>query len=80
VEAANAFAYRRRQAAGYFDSLSTVPGADVKLGTVLYAASQYRTRGSIDGYQSFESMSVGANTIGLGQVMQLLGTNRPQVG
>jgi geranylgeranyl pyrophosphate synthase len=47
---------------------------------VLYAASQYRTRGSIDGYQSFESMSVGANTIGLGQVMQLLGTNRPQVG
>jgi hypothetical protein len=75
-----AFAYRRRQAAGYFDSLSTVPGADVKLGTVLYAASQYRTRGSIDGYQSFESMSVGANTIGLGQVMQLFGTNRPQVG
>lgn len=80
VDAANAFAYRRRQAAGYFDSLSTVPGGDVKLGTVLYAATQYRTRGSVDGFASFESMTAGGNTIGFGQIMQLLGTNRPQVG
>lgn len=80
VSAANAFAYRRRQAAGYFDSLSTVPDGSVKLGTVMYAAYQYRTRGSVDGYASFESMSTGTTTIGFGQIMQLLGTNRPQVG
>lgn len=80
VSAANAFAYRRRQAAGYFDSLTTVPDGSVKLGTVMYAAYQYRTRGSVDGYASFESMSTGTTTIGFGQIMQLLGTNRPQVG
>jgi hypothetical protein len=80
VSAANAFCYRRRQAAGYFDSLSTVPDASVKLGTVMYAAYQYRTRGSVDGYASFESMATGTTTIGFGQIMQLLGTGRPQVG
>jgi hypothetical protein len=31
TDAANAFAFRRRKEAGYFDSLTTVPGADVKL-------------------------------------------------
>lgn len=80
VSAANAFCYRRRQAAGYFDSLSTVPDASVKLGTVMYAAYQYRTRGSVDGYASFESMATGTTTIGFGQIMQLLGTGRPQIG
>jgi hypothetical protein len=80
VSAANAFCYRRRQAAGYFDSLSTVPDASVQLGTVMYAAYQYRTRGSVDGYASFESMATGTTTIGFGQIMQLLGTGRPQVG
>lgn len=80
VSAANAFCYRRRQAAGYFDSLSTVPDASVKLGCVMYAAYQYRTRGSVDGYASFESMATGTTTIGFGQIMQLLGTGRPQIG
>ena len=80
VAAANAFAYRRRQAAGYYDDLATVPDGSVQLGTVMYAAYQYRTRGSVDGYASFESMATGTTTIGFGQIMQLLGTNRPQVG
>jgi hypothetical protein len=46
----------------------------------MYAAYQYRTRGSVDGYASFESMATGTTTIGFGQIMQLLGTGRPQVG
>jgi len=79
VAAANAYAYRRRREAGYFDSLSTVPGGDVELGTVMYAGSLYRERGSVDSYASFEQMGpvmpFGAN----GQINRLLGINRAQV-
>jgi len=79
VSAANQFAYRKRQEAGYADSLTTSPGGDVTLGTTLYAAGLYRERGSIDSFQSFQDMSVAAPTMTMGRVMQLLGCNRSQV-
>ena len=79
VSAANQFAYRKRQEAGYSDSLTTSPGGDVTLGTTLYAAGLYRERGSIDSFQSFQDMTVSAPTMTLGRVMQLLGCNRSQV-
>ena len=79
VAAANAYAYRRRREAGYYDSLTTVPGGDVELGTIMYAGSLYRERGSVDSYASFEQMgppvAFGAN----GQINRLLGINRAQV-
>jgi hypothetical protein len=56
VNAANAYAYRRRREAGYYDSLSTVPSADVKLGTIMFAGSLYRERGIVDSFASFEQM------------------------
>ena len=46
--AANEFCYRRRQESGYFDSLTTSPGNDVTLGTLMYAAALWRSRGSIE--------------------------------
>lgn len=77
--AANSFAYRRRQEVGYFDSLSTVPSQDVKLGTTMYGGALYRQRGSITDFASFDGMSTGS-TNGLSPlVKQLLGVDRPQV-
>jgi hypothetical protein len=78
--AANAFAYRRRQASGYFDSLTTVPDASVFEGTCLYGTSLYRERGSVDFIASFDAMGTATPVASLGRVMQLLGTGRPQVG
>lgn len=80
VDAANQFAFRRRRESGYFDALTPVPSADVKLGTVLYAGGLYRERGSVDSFQSYDSMSMPQPTLSLGRVLQLLGCGRPQVG
>jgi hypothetical protein len=79
VSAANAWAFRKRREAGYTDSLSSAPDGAAKLGTVMYAATQYRSRGAVDGYASFDSMGMGTPTMSLGQIMQLLGCGRPQV-
>lgn len=77
--AANQFAYRRRQEAGYIDSLTTVPSQDVKLGTVMYGGALYRQRGSIDTFASFDTMGT-APVLGLSPIIkQLLGIDRPQV-
>ena len=77
--AANAFCYRRRQEAGYVDSLTTVPSQDVFLGSVMYGAALYKARGSVDVFSSFQDMGqspvVGMN----GQIKQLLGIDRPAV-
>ena len=79
TNAANAFAYRRRRESGYFDSLTTVPGPDVLLGTIMYGATLYRERGSTDSFQSFDQMG-GAVPFGShGQINKLLGVNRAQV-
>jgi len=79
VAAANAWCFRRRQQAGYHDSLSVVPDGSVKLGTVLYAAGLYRERGTTgDVYQQFSDMG-GPQLMTLGRVNQLLGVKRSQV-
>ena len=79
--AANALAYRRRRAAGYTDSLSVVPGADVKLGTVMMGGNLYRNRGSSGGesFMSYESMQAGGSPLAMGEILRLWGCKRAQV-
>lgn len=79
VSAANAYAYRRRREAGYYDGLTTVPGGDVELGTIMYAATLYRERGSVDSFASFEDMGQPVPFGSHGQINRLLGINRSQV-
>lgn len=79
VNAANAFCYRKRVEAGYTDSQSTSPGGDVKLGTIMYAATLYRERGSVDSFASFDGMGSFPIPSTLGRIMQLLGCGRAQV-
>ena len=77
--AANAFCFRRRQESSYIDSLTTSPGGDVTLVTLMYGSALYRQRGSVDQFASFTDMGT-APVVGLsGIVKQLLGINRPQV-
>jgi hypothetical protein len=78
--AANAFAFRRRVEAGYLqDSLTTSPGGDVTLGTIMIGAAYFRQQGSFTALASFDGMGVPpANGI-TPMVLQLLGINRPQV-
>ena len=77
--AANAFCFRRRQESGYTDSLTTSPGGDVTLGTLMYGSALYRQRGAVDQFASFTDMA-SAPVVGLsGLVKQLLGISRPQV-
>lgn len=78
--AASQFCWRRRMESGYFDSLTTVPSQDVKLGTIMYAGALYRARGSLgDSFATFDGMGT-APMIGMGpMVKQLLGIDRPQV-
>jgi hypothetical protein len=75
--ASSSFCYRRRQEAGYIDSLTTVPSQDVFLGTVMYGGMLYKSRGTVDVFSSFQDMGqtpvVGMN----GQIKQLLGIDRP---
>ena len=79
ASAANNFAYRRRQECGYNDSLTTSPGGDVTLGTIMMGSAYYRQRGGISDFASFDGMSQGS-TNGLSPIVkQLLGVDRPQV-
>jgi hypothetical protein len=77
--ASNAFAYRRRQESGYFDSLTTVPSQDVKLGTIMYGGALYRQRGSVDAFSNFAEMGSQPPVALSAMVQQLLGIQRPQV-
>ena len=80
VGAANAFAFRKRQESGYWDSASTVPGLDVKLGATMYASVLYREKGSVEGLASFDPLATGGPVAGnFGQILRLLGVNKPQV-
>jgi hypothetical protein len=80
VNASNAYSFRKRREAGYVDQMNVAPSADVKLGTVMYAATLYRERGSVDSFASFDSMAIGASpSATLGRIMQLLGCGRAQV-
>jgi hypothetical protein len=80
VSAANAWCYRKRREAGYTDSQTTVPSADVELGTTMYAATLYRERGtSGDQYGGFDGMGNLPMPVTLHRIMQLLGCGRAQV-
>lgn len=79
VTAANAWAFRKRVEAGYTDDPTTSPSGDVTLGTTLYAAALYRERGSIDSFQTYETMPPAGAQFSIGRVHQLLGINRSQV-
>jgi hypothetical protein len=81
VLASNEWTFRKRQEAGYLgDRAAFFPSADVHLGAVNYAAMQYRNRGAIDGFASFDSFGGGTPTMSLGQIMALLGVGKAQVG
>jgi hypothetical protein len=78
VDAANAWAFRRRFAAGYVDAVDIAPDAAVGLGTTMYAVALYRERGTVDSYASFDAFADGAiPPATYGQVNRLLGVPRP---
>jgi len=80
VSAGNQVAYRRRQEAGYFDSLSTSPSGDCTLGTIMLCGAYFRQRGSIDQFSSFDAMGQAITTNAFTpMVKQLLGIDRPAV-
>lgn len=79
TSAANQWAYRRRQTAGYADAVAQAPSPDVKLGTALYAWHLYQQRGAASAatFEGFpEPVAFGAD---MGVVRQLLGIGRPRV-
>jgi hypothetical protein len=80
VSAGNQFAYRRRQESGYIDSLTTSPGGDATLGTLMYCAALWRSRGSIEAtYATFDGMGLATQQSLTPIVKQLLGIPRPAV-
>ena len=80
VSAGCQFAYRRRQEASYIDSLSVSPGGDVTLGTLMYCAALWRSRGSIENtYATFDGMGTATQQSLTPIVKQLLGIPRPAV-
>lgn len=79
ASAVNQLAFRRRYEAGYFDSLTTSPSADVTLGTIMWGGALYRARGSIDTFASFTEMGTAPLTGLSPMIKQLLGIDRPQV-
>ena len=80
VSAGNLFCYRRRQESGYFDSLTTSPGGDVTLGTLMYAAALWRSRGSIEtAFAAFDTMGTPTQQSLTPIDKQLLGIPRPAV-
>jgi hypothetical protein len=80
ASAGNAFCYRRRQEAGYFDALGTSPGGDCTLGVLMYAAALWRGRGSVqDTFATFDGMGTAPVSAMTPVIKQLLGIDRPQV-
>jgi len=81
VAASNAFCFRRRQESGYTgDSLSTSPGGDVTLGTLMYGAALWRARGSVqETFATFDGMGSAGVSAMTPIIKQLLGISRPQV-
>jgi hypothetical protein len=80
VSASNQFCSRRRAEASYNDNLSTSPSGDVTLGTLMYAAALWRSRGSLENvFASFEGMGSAPQQSLTPIVKQLLGIDRPAV-
>jgi hypothetical protein len=80
VSAGNQLCYRRRQESSYIDSLTTSPGGDATLGTLMYCAALWRSRGSIEAtYATFDGMGSAPQQSLTPIVKQLLGIPRPAV-
>ena len=80
VSAGNQFCSRRRAEAGYNDSLSSSPSGDVLLGTIMYCAALWRSRGSLENvFASFDNMGSAPQQSMTPIVKQLLGIDRPAV-
>ena len=80
VSAGNQFCYRKRQESSYIDSLTTSPGGDATLGTLMYCAALWRSRGSIEAtYATFDGMGSAPQQSLTPIVKQLLGIPRPAV-
>ena len=80
TSAGNQFCWRRRQEAGYVDSLTVSPGGDATLGTLMYCAALWRSRGSIEStYATFDQMGSAPQQSLTPVVKQLLGIPRPLV-
>lgn len=80
VEAAEDFAWRRRQAAGYtVDHPNVPPSADVRMGCAMYAMALYRERASVDSFSSFQDTPTAGLVGTMPQILRLLGCNRSQV-
>jgi len=77
--AANQIAYNKRQAAGYVDSLTTVPSQAVKLGAISLGGFYYRQRGSITDFAGLDGMSSGGSFGISPAIKMLLGIPRPAV-
>ena len=79
--AANSWAGRRRQAAGYMtDDPAVSPGPDVSLGVVILAGTWYRRRGAPDGFAGWADTGEVAAVLpggGMGDVYRLLGIGKP---
>ncbi|CAB4180987.1 hypothetical protein UFOVP1659_6 [uncultured Caudovirales phage] len=81
TDAANGWAWARRQQAGYTgDQPSVVPDAQVQLGTSMYGMVLYRERGSVDSFSSFDGTPTASQFGSMGQINRLLGIGRSQVG
>jgi hypothetical protein len=80
VDATNVWCYERRQAAGYTDLPNHVPNPRVRLGVVMKAAEEYRTRGSIDGYSSFQQLDTVQPIASNADILRMLGLNKPGIG
>jgi len=80
VSAGNQFCSRRRAEAGYHDDLATSPSGDITLGTLMYCAALWRSRGSLENvFASFEGMGSAPQQSLTPIVKQLLGIDRPAV-
>tara|TARA_R110000868_G_scaffold115788_3_gene308915 strand:+ start:184 stop:777 length:594 start_codon:yes stop_codon:yes gene_type:complete len=80
-DAANGWAWARRQQAGYTTDVPTVvPDAQVQLGTSMYGMVLYRERGSVDSFSSFDGTPTAGQFGSMGQINRLLGIGRSQVG
>ena len=80
VSASNQFCSRRRAEALYNDNLTTSPSGDVTLGTLMYGAALWRSRGSLENvFASFDNMGTAPQQSLKPIVKQLLGIDRPAV-
>lgn len=80
ASASSAFCWRRRNEAGYVDSLTVVPSPDVRLGAIMLAGAYYRMRGSLgDAFATFDTMGTAPMPGLTAAIKQLLGIDRPAV-